>query len=221
MTSPAIRLLLVDDEELVRTGIRLILRRAEDIEVVAEAADGAQAVALAQRQQFDVALVDVRMPVLDGLAACEQLVALDRAPKVVMLTTFGDRETVLGALHAGALGFLLKETGPHELISAVRAAAAGDAVLSPGVTVHVVSRMLHGDIADADRQRDRLRELTDRERQVLVLLGSGLSNTEIGRRLGIGAGTVKTHVEHILEKTGTTSRVQAAVVACQAGMLRP
>ncbi|MFI7103508.1 response regulator [Streptomyces sp. NPDC050161] len=218
MTTPPVRLLLVDDEELVRTGIRLILRRMADIDVVAEAADGAQAVELARSHPVDVALVDIRMPGVDGLETCRRLVALEHPPKVVMLTTFGDQDNVIGALRAGALGFLLKETGPHELISAVRAAAAGDAVLSPAVTAHVVHRML--DSPGSSRQHEeRLRDLTERERQVLALLGVGLSNTEIGRRLDIGSGTVKTHVARILEKTGTTSRVQAAVLAGRAGLL--
>ena len=212
-----IRVLLADDEEMVRHGVRLILRHAEGIEVVGEAPNGAEAVRLAAEARPDVVLLDVRMPVLDGLAAVEPLAALDPAPQVVMLTTFGDEENVLRALGAGATGFLLKDEGPQELIRAVRAAAAGDAVLSPGVTGTVVRRMLSG---GAPRVPDRrVAGLTDREREVLVMLGEGLSNLEIGTRLGIGVGTVKTHVGSILGKTGCGSRVQAALLAHQAGLM--
>ncbi|CAM5364116.1 MULTISPECIES: response regulator [Streptomyces] len=214
-----VRVLLADDEEMIRHGVRLILRHAQDIDVVAEAANGAEAVELAARHPVDVALVDIRMPVLDGLAAIEQLVRLDPKPQVVMLTTFGDEENVTRALQAGASGFLLKDEGPQELISAVRAAAAGDAVLSPGVTGHVVRRMLQGGgRIGAGTADERLAALTDREREVLAMLGEGLSNLEIGRRLEIGLGTVKTHVGRILDKTGTESRVQAALLAHQAGL---
>ncbi|GAA5611135.1 DNA-binding response regulator [Streptomyces platensis] len=212
-----IRVLLADDEEMVRHGVRLILRHAEGIEVVGEAPNGAEAVRLAAEARPDVVLLDVRMPVLDGLAAVEPLAALDPAPQVVMLTTFGDEENVLRALRAGATGFLLKDEGPQELIRAVRAAAAGDAVLSPGVTGTVVRRMLSG---GAPRVPDRrVVGLTDREREVLVMLGEGLSNLEIGTRLGIGVGTVKTHVGSILGKTGCGSRVQVALLAHQAGLM--
>ncbi|BCK67770.1 DNA-binding response regulator [Streptomyces libani subsp. rufus] len=212
-----IRVLLADDEEMVRHGVRLILRHAEGIEVVGEAPNGAEAVRLAAEARPDVVLLDVRMPVLDGLAAVEPLAALDPAPQVVMLTTFGDEENVLRALRAGATGFLLKDEGPQELIRAVRAAAAGDAVLSPGVTGTVVRRMLSG---GAPRVPDRrVAGLTDREREVLVMLGEGLSNLEIGTRLGIGVGTVKTHVGSILGKTGCGSRVQVALLAHQAGLM--
>ncbi|MFC7309468.1 response regulator [Streptomyces monticola] len=219
MTSDSVRVLLADDEEMIRHGVRLILRHADGIEVVGEAADGAEAVRLAAELRPQVALVDIRMPVLDGLAAIEQLTALDPAPQVVMLTTFGDEENVTRALHAGATGFLLKDEGPQELISAVRAAANGDAVLSPGVTGTVIKRMLQGGGSPRPGAVDqRLAYLTEREREVLVMLGQGLANLEIGRQLGIGVGTVKTHVGAILEKTGCGSRVQAAVLAHQAGL---
>ncbi|GLX22028.1 DNA-binding response regulator [Streptomyces lavendulae subsp. lavendulae] len=206
---------------MIRHGVRLILRHAEGIEVVAEAADGRQAVELAAVHHPDVALVDIRMPVCDGLAAIAPLLALDPAPRVVMLTTFGDDENVVRALREGAAGFLLKDEGPQELISAVRAAAAGDAVLSPGVTGAVISRMLGarepagagGAAAD-----ERIARLTGRERDVLAALGEGLSNQEIAARLGIGTGTVKTHVGAILDKTGSASRVQAALLAHRTGL---
>ncbi|UQA92086.1 response regulator [Streptomyces halobius] len=213
----AIRVLLADDEEMIRHGVRLILRYAEGIEVVGEAVDGAEAVRLAAEYRPDVVLLDVRMPVLDGLAAVEPLVALAPAPQVVMLTTFGDEENVTRALRAGATGFLLKDEGPQELIRAVRAAAVGDAVLSPGVTGTVIRRMLSG--GGATDPGSRVAGLTGREREVLVMLGEGLSNPQIGKRLGIGVGTVKTHVRSILEKTGCSGRVQAALLAHQAGLM--
>ncbi|MFI8104280.1 response regulator [Streptomyces sp. NPDC086023] len=214
-----VRVLLADDEQMIRTGVRLILRHAEGIEVVAEAPDGARAVELAAEHRPDVVLLDIRMPVLDGLAAVAPLTALVPAPQVVMLTTFGDEENVLRALESGATGFLLKDEGPEELISAVRAAAAGDAVLSPGVTGTVIRRMLAAGTGRHPGPDPRLAALTDREREVLVMLGGGLANSEIAGRLGIGVGTVKTHVGSILEKTGTTSRVQAAVLAHRSGLL--
>ncbi|MEU3479449.1 response regulator [Streptomyces sp. NPDC033754] len=225
MTEPTrpIRVLLADDEAMIRHGVRLILRHADGIDVVAEAADGHRAVEEAAAHHPDVALVDIRMPRCDGLAAIRPLLALDPAPRVVMLTTFGDEENVLRALRDGASGFLLKDDGPQELISAVRAAAAGDAVLSPGVTGSVIARMLRGgppDAGGAALRDERIARLTARERDVLAMLGEGLSNQDIADRLAIGIGTVKTHVGAILEKTGSTSRVQAALLAHQAG-LRP
>lgn len=224
MTDPAqpIRVLLADDETMIRAGVSLILRHADGIDVVADAADGHQAVEAAAVHRPDVVLLDIRMPVCDGLAAIGPLLALDPAPRVVMLTTFGDEDNVLRALRAGAAGFLLKDEGPQELISAVRAAAAGDAVLSPGVTGTVVTRMLRGDgtasgLPDPEDRR-RIDRLTAREREVLAMLGRGLSNHDIAERLGIGIGTVKTHVGAILEKSGSASRVQAALLAHRAGL---
>ncbi|MFB7666472.1 response regulator [Kitasatospora sp. NPDC056138] len=225
-----VRVLLADDEELIRHGVRLILRHAEGIEVVGEATNGEEAVRVAGETRPDVALIDIRMPVLDGLATIERLLALRPRPRVVMLTTFGDEKNVTRALRSGATGFLLKDEGPQELISAVRAAAAGDAVLSPKVTRTVIERMLNGDAGEPGPEgasapasgsvpEQRLAALTDRERDVLALLGRGLANAEIGRRLGIGVGTVKTHVSAVLVKTGTDSRVQAAVLAYRTGLL--
>ncbi|MFJ6718581.1 response regulator [Streptomyces sp. NPDC091259] len=206
---------------MIRHGVRLILRHAEGIEVVAEAADGHAAVEEASAHHPDVALVDIRMPVCDGLAAIAPLLALDPAPRVVMLTTFGDDDNVVRALREGAAGFLLKDEGPQELISAVRAAAAGDAVLSPGVTGTVISRMLRSDASKdvgAVPVDERIARLTGREREVLAMLGQGLSNQDVAGRLGIGVGTVKTHVGAILDKTGSASRVQAALLAHRAGL---
>jgi DNA-binding NarL/FixJ family response regulator len=233
MTEPSapgnrpVRVLLADDEELIRHAVGLILRHADGIEVAGEAANGEEAVRVAAATRPDVALIDVRMPVLDGLAAIGPLLELRPRPRVVMLTTFGDDDNVSRALRAGASGFLLKDEGPEELIRAVRAAAAGDAVLSPGVTGAVIQRMLggaagtppHARRAPDDSATELLATLTGREREVLALLAGGLANVEIGRRLGIGMGTVKTHVSAILEKTATESRVQAAVLAYRAGIL--
>jgi len=225
-TAP-IRVLLADDEETVRAGVRLILRHAEGIEVVAEASNGAEAVELAARTPVDVALVDIRMPVLDGLAAIEKLLALDPHPAVVMLTTFGDEANVIRALQAGAGGFLLKDDGPQELISAVRAAAEGDAVLSPGVTGMVVRRMLDGSLhaprGGAEQETDATPEqlvaaLSEKERQVLSMLGQGMPNLELSLRLGLGPDAVKTLVSEVLVKTGTESRVQAALLAARVGL---
>ncbi|MFD7027198.1 response regulator [Streptomyces sp. NPDC059917] len=223
-----VRVLLADDEQMIRAGVRMILRHAGGIEVVAEAADGAAAVELAALHHPDVVLIDIRMPVLDGLAAIGPLTALEPRPQVVMLTTFGDDDNVLRALAAGATGFLLKDEGPDELISAVRSAAAGDAVLSPGVTATVIRRMLEGGGAvrpvrgPAPGASDaRIAALTEREREVLGLLGAGLANAAVAGRLGIGIGTVKTHVGSILEKTGCTSRVQAALLAHEVGLGGP
>ncbi|MEU3710235.1 response regulator [Streptomyces catenulae] len=222
-TARPIRVLLADDEAMIRHGVRLILRHADGIDVVAEAADGHRAVEEAAAHRPDVALVDIRMPGCDGLAAIRPLLALDPAPRVVMLTTFGDDANVLRALRDGASGFLLKDEGPQELISAVRAAAGGDAVLSPGVTGAVIARMLGGgapDTGGAVPRDERIARLTGREREVLAMLGEGLSNRDIAERLVIGVGTVKTHVGAVLEKTGSTSRVQAALLAHRTG-LRP
>jgi DNA-binding NarL/FixJ family response regulator len=214
-----IRVMLADDEQLLREGVRLVLRHADDIEVVAEAGDGAEAARLACEQPVDVALVDIRMPGTDGLTAAELMA--ERAPrvKVVMLTTFGEQEYITRALRAGAAGFLLKDSGPQELIHAVRAAAHGGAILSPRITkdliaTHVVAA--DGRAAKAQRLVDSLNE---RERDVLVLVGVGASNAEAARLLYMGEGTVKTYVSRILAKLGCANRVQAAIIAHDAGML--
>lgn len=233
-----IRVLLADDEASIRAGLRLVLRHAEDIEVVAEAGDGAQAITLAAEHRVDVALVDIRMPVMDGLAAIEHLVALTPKPEVVMLTTFGEEENVTRALRAGASGFLLKDDSPGELINAVRAAAVGDAVLSPRVTAIVVQRMLAGEsaggnpganagengAAGAERNgrptaAQRIAGLTDTERQVLAMLGVGMPNIEIALQLGIGVDDAKALTGSIMAKTDSDSRVQAALLAAQAGLV--
>ncbi|MFH9424612.1 response regulator [Streptomyces sp. NPDC017529] len=204
---------------MIRAAVGMILSHAEGIEVVAEAGDGRTAVEEAATHHPDVVLLDVYMPVHDGLAAIPSLLALDPVPRVLMLTTFGTDDNVLTALREGACGFLLKNEGPEELIRAVRAAAAGDSVLSPQVTGVVVTRMIQGFKPAVPELDERIARLTSRERQVLTLLGEGLPNQDIADRLGITLGTVKTHVEAVLDKTGATGRVQAALLAHRTGLI--
>jgi DNA-binding NarL/FixJ family response regulator len=214
-----IRVLLADDEVLLRAGIRLILRHADDIDVVAEAGDGAQALELGSELDVDVVLMDIRMPGMDGVTAMEQLAKRAPSVKVVMLTTFGENHYIARALRAGAAGFLLKDTGPHELIHAVRAVAGGHVTLSPQVTRAIVNDHTFADTGRVTAARRQLSELTDREREVLVLLGLGMSNADAAERLYMGEGTVKTHVSHILTKLQCSNRLQAAILAHDAGIL--
>ncbi|MFI5560261.1 response regulator [Amycolatopsis japonica] len=215
-----IRVLLADDEPLLRAGARLLLNQAGDIDVVAEASDGAEAIDVVRRIPVDVALMDIRMPGMDGLAAVEEIA---REVRVIMLTTFGDEAYVARALRAGAAGFLLKDTDPAQLIQAVRSAADGEAVLSPRIAKQVIDRFRDADAADADRvarARRRIEALTARELDVLVRLGRGLGNAEIAGELRLSNGTVKIHVSRILAKLGCANRVQAAILAHDAGILR-
>ena len=212
-----IRVLIADDQELVRTGFRLILLRETDIEVVADAANGREAVVAARRHQPDVVLMDIRMPQLDGLAATTQLVADPGCPsRVLILTTFDDDEQVFEALAAGASGFLLKDAPADELIHAIRVVARGDAMLAPTVTRRLIDHF--------SRQRAHAAAhpsvdvLTSRERDVLRLMADGLNNAEIAHTLFIGEATVKTHVARILQKLGTRDRVQAVIVAYRSGL---
>jgi DNA-binding NarL/FixJ family response regulator len=216
-----IRVILADDEALIRAGIRLVLQHAGDVEIVAEAADGREAVELVRRHNVDVALLDVRMAKGDGLAAAEEIRRLVPRTQVVMLTTFGEDETVARALRAGAAGFLLKDTPPDDLIDAVRIAARGDAILSPRITRQLIDRYVGPDGARAEEARKRLDALTNKEREVVVLIGRGLSNGEIARSLFISEGTAKVHVGRILTKLDCTNRVQAAILAHDAGLLPP
>ncbi len=205
-----IRVLLVDDEELVRSGLRLILSTEPDLDVVAEAADGEQALALAERHQPDVVMLDIRMPGLDGIEVARRLAASGSPARVVVLTTFDNDDYVYGALRAGASGFLLKDAPATQLVAAIRAAAAGDAVLAPSVTRRVVDELGR---RQAPVAIQRLDVLTGRERDVLTLMAEGCSNAEIGDRLFITEGTVKTHVARILVKLGVRDRLQAVVLA--------
>ncbi|MFH9723525.1 response regulator [Streptomyces sp. NPDC017254] len=219
MAGQPIRVVIADDEPLIRAGIRMILISDPEIEVVAEAANGREAVEAARAHAADVVLLDIQMPVLDGLSALPELRRAAPAARVIVLTTFGERENVLRTLEHGGAGFLLKDTAPAELIRAVRAAAAGDAYLSPAATRHVVERLAGGrEAARAEEARGRVAGLSDKERDVLALLGEGLSNADAGKRLHMSEATVKTYVSRILAKLHCENRVQAALLARDAGL---
>ncbi|TDD58751.1 response regulator, partial [Actinomadura rubrisoli] len=213
-----IRVLLADDEAMIRAGVRAILSADPGIEVVAEAADGREAVELTLAHRPDVALLDIRMPRLDGLAAAAELRRVSPGTGVVMLTTFGEDEYIARALSGGASGFLLKSGDPRELLAGVRAVADGAAYLSPKVAHRVITE-LGGGRMDGARARRRIAGLTPRERQVLALLGAGLSNAEIAGRLHVVEGTVKAYVSAILTRLEVRNRVQAAVIAFEAGLV--
>ena len=216
----AIRLLLVDDDPLVRAGLSLMIGGADGIEIVGEAADGSDVEALVDRSRPDVVLMDIRMPSMDGLTATERLRARPDAPQVVLLTTFHADDQVLRALRAGAAGFVLKDTPPAEIVDAVRRVAAGDPVLSPTVTRQLM-RHAAGTAADTrrTRARERIAALNDREREVAVAVGRGLSNAEIAAELYMSVATVKTHVSRVLAKLDLNNRVQIALLAYDAGLL--
>jgi DNA-binding NarL/FixJ family response regulator len=218
-----IRVLIADDQLLVRTGLRTILEDVDGVEVVGEAADGLEAVTLAEATQPDVVLMDVRMPVLDGVEATRRVRASagDGGPRVIVLTTFDLDEYVYAGLRAGASGFLLKDTLAPDLIGAIRAVVAGDAVIAPSATRRLVERFLDSAPADDVRQAAALATLTGREREVLALIARGLSNAEIAERLYLSEGTVKTHVGRVLGKLGLRDRVQAVVLAYETGLVRP
>ncbi len=220
MTAPrAIRALVVDDEALVRAGLRMILESAGDITVVGEADDGADAIEAVARCQPDVVLMDIRMPRLDGLAATAALRALGDQPPVVMLTTFDLDDYVFRALQAGADGFLLKDTPPLELINAVRVVAGGESMLSPSVTRKLIAHFTANARAPRrDQARDSLSELSPREHDVLAEVGRGRSNAEIGAVLFMSEATVKAHVSHLLTKLQRANRVQLAILAHDAGL---
>ncbi|MFE2875806.1 response regulator [Streptomyces roseus] len=216
-----IRVLLADDQALVRAGFRALLDAQPDIEVAGEAADGAEAVRRARELRPDVALMDIRMPVLDGLAATRTITA-DPAMaevKVVMLTTFELDEYVFEALRCGASGFLVKDTEPEELLRAVRAVVAGDALLSPGVTRRLIAEFAARSKAPAAAAG--LERLTEREREVMALVGLGLSNEEIARRLVVSPLTAKTHVSRAMIKLAARDRAQLVVLAYESGLVRP
>lgn len=214
-----IRVLIADDEPLIRAGIKMILASAEDIEVAAEAVDGREAVELAGKHLVDVALLDIQMPHMDGLTALAELGRTVPGVRVLVLTTFGQRDNVLQALKEGGSGFLLKDSAPGELIGAIRAAAAGAAFLSPQATRHVAdSLMEQAPTRRGEEARRRVAELSAREHEVLALLGEGLSNADTGRRIHMSEATVKTYVSRILAKLGCENRVQAALVARDAGL---
>jgi DNA-binding NarL/FixJ family response regulator len=227
-----IRVALADDQGLVRAGFRALLERTDDIEVVGEASDGGEAVAVVRRTRPDVVLLDVQMPKLDGIAAARRILADPQlaATKIVVLTTFDVDEYVFAALRAGVSGFLLKDVDPEELRQAVRVVAGGQALLSPSVTRRVIARFVRGPdapgagaagpaprAADGDR---RLALLTDREREVVALVGRGLSNDEIARELVVSVATAKTHVNRAMTKVGARDRAQLVVLAFETGLVR-
>jgi DNA-binding NarL/FixJ family response regulator len=215
-----VRVLLVDDDDLMRAGLTAVLSSDETIDVVGEAPDGRAAVERAIELRPDVVLMDVRMPGLDGIAATRELLAVSPDVRVVVLTTFEQDDYVFGALSAGASGFLLKRTRPEELIAAIHTVAAGDSLLSPSVTRTVIQRLAGQPAPDAAAEV-RLDELTARERDVLELIARGLSNGEIAAALVIEESTVKTHVRHILRKLRLRDRVQAVIFGYESGLIRP
>ena len=218
--TPTIRVLIVDDDALMRAGLRGVLSNDDAIEVVGEADDGRDAVYRARLLQPDVVLMDVRMPDLDGISATRELLAAFPEVKVVILTTFEQDDYIFGALSAGASGFLLKRTKPEDLVAGLHTIAAGDSLLSPSVTSRVIERMARQPAPDSARNT-RLDELTAREREVLELLAGGLSNGEIAESLVIEESTVKTHVKRVLSKLDVRDRVQAVIFAYEAGLVPP
>ncbi|MGW5646744.1 response regulator [Saccharopolyspora sp. NPDC003752] len=214
-----VRVLLVDDQELMRMGFRMVLDAQDDLEVVGEAGNGEEAIGLAERLRPDVVLMDVRMPVLDGVEATRRIVAADSA-KVLVMTTFDLDEYALSALRNGASGFLLKDAPPESLVTAVRSVASGDAVVAPSVTKRLLDRFL-GERGGQLRDASVLDVLTEREREVLVLVAKGLSNAEIAGALFLSEATVKTHLGRILSKLDVRDRVQAVVLAYETGLVKP
>ena len=215
-----IRVLLADDQALVRTGIRMIVDAQPDMRVVGEAGDGAEAIDRAHELAPDVVLLDVRMPHLDGLEALPRLVAAPGAPRIIVLTTFDLDEYVFEALERGASGFLLKGAPADQLLAGIRAAAAGDALIDASVTRRLIDRFVARRPASPPAGAD-LESLTDREREVLELLARGLTNAEIADRLVVSGATVKTHVARVLAKLGLRDRVQAVILAYEAGLVTP
>jgi DNA-binding NarL/FixJ family response regulator len=215
-----VRVLIVDDDDLMRAGLKSVLASDESILVVDEIGDGRQAVESTREHRPDVVLMDIRMPGLDGIAATRDVLGASPAVKVVMLTTFEDDDYIFGALNAGASGFLLKRTRPEELIAAIHTIAAGDSLLSPSVTRRVIDRMSREPPVEIASNR-RLDSLTPREREVLELVARGLSNGEIASALFVEESTVKSHVKRILMKLGLRDRVQAVILAYESGVIRP
>jgi DNA-binding NarL/FixJ family response regulator len=215
-----IRVLLCDDQALVRSGFRLILEAREDIEVVGEADDGREAIELARRVDPDVILMDVRMPNLDGVEATRRLVAGGSRARILILTTFDLDEYVYAAIRAGASGFLLKDVEPPQLVDAIRVVAAGEALLAPTVTRRLLDRFAHT-LTGEEKPPPELSSLTERELEVLTLLAGGLSNAELAERLFLSETTVKSHISSVLRKLHLRDRVQAVVLAYEAGLVRP
>jgi DNA-binding NarL/FixJ family response regulator len=218
-----VRLVLADDEQLVRSGLRLILEAEDDIEVVGEAGDGTEAVTLTRRLDPDVVLMDVQMPGMNGIEATREIVALGReeSSRVVILTTFDLDEYVYEALKAGASGFLLKRTPAEDLVSGIRVVAEGEALLAPSVTQRLIETFRARPEATPARDVSELDDLTDREREVLVLVARGMTNGDIASHLFLSEGTVKTHVKRIFAKLNLHDRTQAVILAYEVGLVRP
>jgi DNA-binding NarL/FixJ family response regulator len=220
MSADRVGVLIVDDDDLMRAGLKSVLSSDDSIEVVGEAGDGPTAIEEARMRNPDIVLMDVRMPDLDGISATREVLAVSPRAKVAILTTFEQDDYIFGALSAGASGFLLKRTKPEDLITAVHTLADGDSLLSPSVTRRVIERMAEEPVADSS-VRKRLDVLTPREREVLELIARGLSNGEIASEFVIEESTVKTHVKHILMKLHLRDRVQAVIFAYESGLTRP
>ena len=215
-----IGVVVADDQAIVRAGFRMLIDSEPDLAVLGEAANGAEAVAVARRTSPDVVLMDIRMPVLDGIEATRRITAAGPLPRVLILTTFDLDEYVFGALRVGASGFMLKERPPEELLSAIRVIAAGEALLAPNITRRLIEHFARQ--PDPTRPpAGPLEQLTVREREVLALIATGLSNTEIAERLIMSVPTAKTHVSRILAKLGARDRAQLVVLAFQSGLVRP
>ena len=219
---PVTTVAIVDDQPLIRTGLRTMLEHAADLEIVGEADDGEKAVALVRRHRPSVVLMDIRMPVVDGLEATRRITGDPdlRDVRVVMLTTFDLDEYVYAAIRAGASGFMLKDARPEDILSAVRVVAAGDALLAPSITRRLIEELATRPV-DAPSPAPELAALTDREREVLALVGRGLSNAEIAGRLYVSPATAKTHVSHIMTKLYARDRAQLVVTAYESGLVRP
>jgi RNA polymerase sigma factor (sigma-70 family) len=220
MSSAPVRVLLVDDDDLMRAGLRAVLSSDDTVTVVGEGADGRGSAELVRASEPDVVLMDVRMPDLDGISATREILAVSPEVKVVILTTFEQDDYIFGALRAGASGFLLKRTKPEELITAIHTIAAGDSLLSPSVTRRVIEQMAEQPVPERSAD-ERLDELTPREREVLELIARGLSNSEIAAALVVEQSTVKTHVKRILMKLRLRDRVEAVIFAYESGLVRP
>jgi len=216
-----IRVLIADDQALVRSGFRMILEARDDLEVVGEAENGARAIELASELEPDVVLMDVRMPVLDGVGATRRLLEAGSEARVIILTTFDLDEYVFEALRAGASGFLLKDVQPSQLVDAIRVVASGEALLAPSVTRRLLDRFAASLEADERKPALELDSLTPRELEILRLIAGGLTNAEIARKLVVSETTVKTHVSNVLRKLHLRDRVQAVVLAYEAGLVRP